>query len=294
MAGNTPATGAPATGTSESAGAPSTGAPSTGTSGSTSAPATGTEQSNWYGGYDADTVTYVEGKHWKEPKDAVQSYRNLEKLMSADRAGRTVALPGDNAAPEEVSAFYEKLGRPASPDKYSFKTEGDDGGFADWAKNTFHVTGVTDKQAGTLVEAFGKFTAEARQRNASERAANAAKEHDELKKTWGGAYDHKVQLAKRAAARFGLNDDQVTNLENAIGFSGIMQFMAEVGAKMGEAEFHKDGDNVGFGPLDPAEARKELGRLMHDKEFVEQWTNKTHPKHKEAVERKSRLVALAS
>ena len=40
------------------------------------------------------------GEGWKDNAAVVESYANLEKLLGADRAGRTVVLPGDKATPK--------------------------------------------------------------------------------------------------------------------------------------------------------------------------------------------------
>jgi hypothetical protein len=50
---------------------------------------------------------------FKTENDLGKSYLELEK-----RLGASVVLPGKNAKPEDVEAFYEKLGRPKSPDGY--------------------------------------------------------------------------------------------------------------------------------------------------------------------------------
>ena len=43
----------------------------------------------WLPNADADTKGFIETKGWQSPADAVTSYRNIEKMLGADRAGRT-------------------------------------------------------------------------------------------------------------------------------------------------------------------------------------------------------------
>lgn len=250
---------------------------------------------DWSAGLDPDTGAYTKNKGWKAPSDIISSYRNLEKVIGADRAGRTVVLPGKDAKPEEMEALYNRLGRPESPEKYSIAADGDDGGFTEWARNTFHKSGLTDAQAKGLAGEYQAYAKQVSERRAAELADKAAAEHESLRKEWGAKYEHNVNVAKRAATAFGVPEDVIDALQQSVGFAGVMKFMANVGAKMGEDTFEEGGNKAGgFGPLSPAEAKAELNRLMGDKEFKDAWMNKSHPKHKEMLERKARLVQMAS
>ncbi|RJO61602.1 MAG: hypothetical protein C4542_06065 [Dehalococcoidia bacterium] len=268
-------------------------AQTTGASPAPAAPAA--PATDWSAGLDPDTGAYTKNKGWKAPSDIITSYRNLEKVIGADRAGRTVVLPGKDAKPEELEALYNRLGRPASPDKYSISAEGDDGGFTEWARGTFHKSGLTDVQAKSLAGEYQAYAKQVSERRAAEMADKMAAEHESLKKEWGAKYEHNVGVAKRAAAAFGVPPEVLDTLQQAIGFAGVMKFMATVGAKMGEDTFEEGGDKGGgFGLLSPAEAKAELDRLMSDKDFKTAWLDKNHPRHAEMMERKARLVQMAS
>ena len=106
---------------------------------------------NWLDGADEVTVGYVQNKGWEKPTQVLESYRNLEKLMGADRAGNTVILPKPDATPEEFGKFYDRLGRPSDAAGYKLQVpQGGDPEFAKIAGNWFHESGLTAKQGEEL------------------------------------------------------------------------------------------------------------------------------------------------
>ena len=72
-----------------------------------------------------------------------------------------VALPTEASTPEEIAAFYTKLGRPESADKYGVSFENDQNGenakaFADAA----FKAGLTKTQAEAVAKASNDFVAQ--------------------------------------------------------------------------------------------------------------------------------------
>ena len=64
----------------------------------------------WFAGFqNAEAKTFVESKGFKDPESLVTSYANMEKLLGADRAGRTVVLPKDANDAEGLKAFRAKM-----------------------------------------------------------------------------------------------------------------------------------------------------------------------------------------
>ena len=118
--------------------------------------------SNWY---------EAEGIDQSFVSDKVKGFTNAdgsmnvgELLKSYDASqryiGGAVKIPQENATAEEVSAFYTKLGRPESADKYSFKPPADvnvDGvtseHFKNFANKAFEL-GLSDKQLSGVMEGW--------------------------------------------------------------------------------------------------------------------------------------------
>lgn len=272
---------------SEEAGSASAGNPGEGGEGAT--------ELSWLGETpDQGILEFVQNKGWKDPASAIESYRNLESKFGADRAGRTVVLPGENASDDERAEFYNRLGRPETADKYEISVpEGMGDEYAGWAREQFHKLGLTAAQAKALTDANNEYVAAAKQKQAEAETAKAQQELEALKGEWGAAFESKIEAGKKAVKAFGLDETVLEGLESRTGAAGLLKFMAEVGAKLGEDSYVDDGTPAGGGPMTPAQAQAALQALNSDKEFQEAWLSRTHPKHAEALARKSRLVEMA-
>jgi hypothetical protein len=66
------------------------------------------QEQEWYSGLPEETRGLAEVKGWKSPADAIQSYANLEKMLGADKAGRGLVMPKEDADSTEWGQFYDK------------------------------------------------------------------------------------------------------------------------------------------------------------------------------------------
>lgn len=197
-----------------------------------------------------DNRTLVEAKQWKSIDDAIKSYRDLEA-----HASKAVKVPGADAAAEEWNAFYDKLGRPDSPDKYELKlnTEAvpqdfpyDEQSaieFRTWA----HEAGLTPHQAQILHDKFvahqaGGFSSMREQ--AVQAEGNA---HREIVSQWGDpdtdGYKHNLEYASRAISQLGLKDSLVKggilSPQGAVLDANVAFALSKVGKEMyGEDSTH--------------------------------------------------------
>jgi hypothetical protein len=128
----------------------------------------------------------VETKGWKTPGDALESYVNLEKLIGADKAGRTVVLPKDENDVEGRKAFYAKLGVPESADKYELPLpDGDSDELAKAAADWFHKAGVPKTAAQQITKAWNDHISGMVKAQEEAEKAQADTELAQLKSTWG-------------------------------------------------------------------------------------------------------------
>lgn len=279
------AAGAP-TSTAEPAAAPA--APAT-----PAAPAEGSQAAgNWYSGADELTTGYIQNKGWQTPLDAIKSYQNLEKVLGADRAGRTVVMPGDNATPEERNAFFEKLGRPTDPAGYNLQVpEGfGDKEFAGEAGKWFHELGLSKAQGEQLVSRWNEYVGN--RVGADQAIAQQTYEQDQSKLTqeWGAAYAQNLAAAQTAARNLGLEAETIDKLQAALGHYGTMNLLSKIGSKTTEAPFVSGDGSNGFGDaMTPAQAKAEIKALMSDREFFKQYT----AKNADAVSKMERLHRFA-
>lgn len=215
---------------------------------------------------DAEVIGTVQAKQWQNPSDAIKGYANLERLLGADRAGRTITIPKDEADADGWKAVYAKLGAPETPDGYDLPVpDGQSPDFAKQAAAWFHEAGVPKGQATKLAGKWNEFmTAQAQVEAQNEQKALEA-EHAALAKDWGTGPAAEVQkeIARRAAVKLGLDESSIGALEKVAGFSKVMKVFAKMGELLGE---HKaEGlDATGAFQLTPAAAQSRKGQLMAD------------------------------
>lgn len=213
---------------------------------------------------DADLIGHAQNKAWPGPVEAVKAHRELEKLLGADRAGRTVTVPTTTDAPE-WGAVFDKLGRPATAEGYKLTVEGADPAFAKGAAELFHKVGLSDAQAKAIAGWYGETGgAMGAAAQAAQDAALQA-EHEALQKDWGTGpdADARKELARRAMGHLGLDAQAVDAIEKVAGFSKVMKALAKVGDMMREHGAEGLGDIGAFGTT-PEGAKAKRGQLMAD------------------------------
>jgi hypothetical protein len=160
---------------------------------------------DWRATLPDDLKALPQAQKYATPADLLKGYVEAEKMIG--RKG--VQIPGENATPEEQAAFRAALGVPDAPDAYGLKApEGvpaevwsDDAAKAFAAKA--HEAGLTTAQAQAVAGWWAGTVAE--QAKAAEDAAVAAREEATaaMKTEWGGQFNAKLDLAKRALDQFG-------------------------------------------------------------------------------------------
>ena len=241
-----------------------------------------------------DLRAWAENKQFPGVEQALNSYRNLEKLMGSDKAGRTVTILGDDATPDQRDTFYNKLGRPESVDGYSFKlAPGSDTGRLDAMRSKAHELGITDAQFSGLANADMEYLGAMQQSMADDAVISRADAEAQLKKEWGAAYELKVASIDVAAAKLGLTDDVLIGLHKAMGPVEAMKFVDNLNTKIGDHKM-ENGESVMSNHKTPEQARLALSELSMNKEFTDAWLDRMHPGHKAAVEKKSALARMAA
>lgn len=241
----------------------------------------------------ADTL---KAKGWEGPADVLAAYGQLEK----DSAGR-VAIPGEGASDEDRAAFWKALGRPDSPDGYGLarpenmpEAEWDDermGRFAAAAHAlgmpAAHVKGVIDWLAKDTAEQIAAFEAELPKRQQAHETAL----QDGLRKEFGPKAKEAEERARRVYQTYVKDDETAAAIDVLSAKTGeinVIKMLAAIGEDIGEARLR--GGNGGTGAVAPEQARAELSKLKSDPEFRQAFTNSSHPRHREFVERHDALV----
>lgn len=243
----------------------------------------GTTDTPWYGDLDKDTQGYLENKGWKNPSDVVHGYRNLEKLLGNDRAGRTITLPKEG---EDPSEFYTKLGRPEASDKYDL---GDaDGDTVNWFKEKAFELGLSQTQAKALLEGFNEYGSTVSESQSTDRQAEFNNQMHELKKDWGSAYDANMNAARKAVQQFDIAVEDIDAIESAMGPKKTFEMMYRIGRALSEDSFESGQRDTGF-VMSPGEAMGKINELKLDSQFMEKYMSGD----KTAVEKYTKLMQAA-
>jgi len=257
----------------------------------------GEAAAGWTEGMDEGTVAYLGNKGWTGAGDVVEGYRNLEKLYGADKAGNTVAIPQDKTDKSAMDVFYNKLGRPVEAKGYTFQVgdSSEDKALSEWSRNTFHELGLTLDQGNAVADQFSAFTLATKEAGDKAYTEELQGEGVELQKVWGARHEANVALAQRAANQFGIDRDTVNTMQSVMGYSKVMQVLADIGTALGEddAEGGSGGGGSDFNALTPAQAQAQIVELNGDKAYGQASNDRMHPGHKAAVARMSRLMSFA-
>jgi len=224
----------------------------------------------WLPEVDETTAGYVQNKGWDSPAKMLDSYRNLEKLMGADKAGNTVVMPKPDATPEEMGKFYEKLGRPTAPDGYKLVPEGaQPTEFTKAAAAKMHELGLPQKQGEALAAWFNEQTTQTLEGQKAQTEQAYQADDVALKAEWGAAFTQKLAQAQAFVRGAGIQNEVIDKLQQSMGHKATMQFFADLGAKMGEADFVAGNHNEKFGnAMTPGQAKAKIDELRRDRDFV--------------------------
>lgn len=242
---------------------------------------------DWAKGADELTSGYIQNKGWDNPLKAVESYRNLEKLLGADKAGNAVIIPKAEADAKEWNAVFDRLGRPSAPDGYKVQMpEGGDPEFHKASLGKFHELGLTQKQGETLMGWYNQTVQDQMQKMEAQRVEAFNAEEAQIKQEWGAAYTQNLAAAQSAARGLGLNADTIDALSSAMGHKATMNLLAQIGSKLGEDKFVSGDLNTSFGnAMTPAQAKSQIQSLMSDKDFTAKYL-------KGDADAKARMVQL--
>jgi len=213
----------------------------------------------------------------KDIQGLAKSYIHAQKMVGADK----IPVPNKYATEDDWNEVYSKLGRPESPDGYSFDTKGiDESGLKSFAEHA-HKMGLLPQQANEMVKWYqGNVDATTQENNAkAEKARNDSV--IALKKEYGQAYDNKLKAASAMAKQY--IEPDVLNLNMADGTKlgdhpSIIKAFASLSEKMGEDQFVNPS---GPSYLTPEQLNKQIGELTATGSAY--W-DKNHPNHQIAVQ----------
>lgn len=214
---------------------------------------------DWRASLPEDLRGHKTFEKFKDPAEVARAYVQLEGYQ-----GRSVVIPGKDAKPEEVTAFYGKLGVPESAEKYELtKPEGVefDPAIEKDFKGIAHQLHLTQAQVAGLQQWF-MGSPMGNPDIASEKLEQITER--DLRAEWGGAFDFNMKLAQRAVKEVGGKD--VYDLLHATGLGNhpaIVRMFHRLGREYAEdGTFIRDAQSGGL--MTPADAQAKIRAIMSD------------------------------
>ena len=221
-----------------------------------------------------------------------KGYVHGQKMIGADK----IVIPKDDASPDEMNEFYNRLGR---PEKYEItKPQLAEGLEYNTDMETkmlgvLHEAGLSNAQANKVFAGYMDYIGNVHTENTTNMAMQREGWDKEIRQEFGKAYDERVDLAQRAAAEFGGEPFQQWLDDSGMGDHPMMiKMFAKIGQSMMESGIEPTGESSQF-TLTPDAARQEIARLQRDPNFMKQDNDSEVDGHQQAIEKMRDLFAYA-
>ena len=211
-----------------------------------------------------------------------KSYINATKMIGQDK----IVIPTKNSGQEAWDEAYTKLGRPESPEKYTFDVKSDvvnmdEGAIKSFAEQS-HKLGLNNKQAEGILDFYkNNMEGTAQQAKIDTETAQSQAEQ-ELRQEWGRDFDGKVKQAG-ALAKANINpevlDMTLSNGTRLGDHPEIIKGFAKIAGMMSEDKIvSTESENVNT----VADIETEISAITNDTDGP--YWNKQHPDHDKAVQ----------
>lgn len=220
---------------------------------------------------------------FKDPSALAKSWVNAQKMIGAEK----VVIPGKDATDEDWAAFYNKIGRPESPDKYEVKGQDGKDLIADKNfKELAYKTGLTVKQVENLVKYDQERMTQMQQAYEAQHTNALRDSLQAYQQQLGGEEKFKATVDKARTAVNALADNGFKEFLRQSGVGSrpeAIAFFAKLADMMGDGQI-RDGTGVPFTNEDPAVIQREIDEIEKD-----MYSDLSSPKMASWVERRSRL-----
>jgi len=211
-----------------------------------------------------------------------KSYINATKMIGQDK----IIIPTKNSGQEAWDEAYAKLGRPESPEKYTFDVKSDvvnmdEGAIKSFAEQS-HKLGLNNKQAEGILDFYkNNMEGTAQQAKIDTETAQSQAEQ-ELRQEWGRDFEGKVKQAG-ALAKANINpevlDMTLSNGTRLGDHPEIIKGFAKIANMMSEDKIvSTESENVNT----VADIETEISAITNDTDGP--YWNKQHPDHDKVVQ----------
>lgn len=227
----------------------------------------------------------------KDVENLARSYVNAQRLIGADKLPMPV-----NPTQEDLDNIYGRLGRPETPDGYTFEPDGNvlteetAKAYADIA----HQLRLTPEQASGVLDYY-KNTAQAGMESAQQADAQTRERvENELKAEWGNNYESKLVSAKNVVDEFAnpeLLDMQLsdgTRIGNHPEFIKAFAKIADFRHSVTSEDTISDAPQSNI--MTDKSAQAEIDSIMNDRSHA-YWDRK-NPNRQRAIDRVQELMSI--
>lgn len=197
-------------------------------------------------------------------------YRSAEKFIGVP-PDQVVKIPKADAAPEDIRAYYERLGAPKEAKDYDLSAV-KDATIAEAIRTAAHTRGVTKDAAAEIAKAVATSL---ESRATSESTVNVQKLEEQkaaLRANWGDKFDFNHLQAIEGARRLGITPEAVKAAEGLIGYDKLMESMRKIGAHTREDTFVERGAGGSAGDVTTREgAVSRKAELMADVAWADRY-----------------------
>jgi len=243
------------------------------------------EETPWYSnaGFSEETladdgVKGLLGKY-KTPDDFAKGAANLSKKVGE----KGLSIPGEDATDEERAEFYTKLGRPESPDKYSWEMpegfEMDQEWYAEKSKEMFDK-GISDDAHSLIMDLYRQDRERINELAQNHQDELVAKTEPALREEWKEDYDANMKQSMEVAERFGVKE--LLKDYGIINELPVIKMLHEVALSTTEGKVEP---SSGF-----TSSKEELASLKNDPAYMD----RTHPNHKNVLKRVVELSGISA
>jgi hypothetical protein len=222
-------------------------------------PGDGKVPPGWYDSVkDPETKAWLATKGLPDAESALKSYWGLERLIGADKAGRTLMAPKDDADAEAWGTLAKRLGLPEKPDDYKLPLpDGADPEFAKAAATAFHKLGIPPRYGKGITEWWNGYVSSEMAKQEQADLARAAEQTAKVMTEWGSAATANEELSRRGfrefAEQFGLkqkdgkdDNDLIKRFQAVLGADTMLKFFHGLGSMNAESRFAGGGGPSGF------------------------------------------------
>jgi len=231
----------------------------------------------WHEGVEADTVGFWQNKGWNtaDPKafatELTKSYRELEKHFGVP-PNQLAKLPGPTSKPEDVRAFWDKLGVPGKPEDYDFSGVKIDGNalsedLVSSLRSALASANVAKDKAAPIAEAFVKWMNDGDTREKTVLQNKIDMEKAELEKSWGANHQYNLLRADEGARKFGITREEMNALGAQLGVQRVAEMFRRIGEGLKEDTLVGGAGMPGNVPRTAEAARARLNELKADKDW---------------------------